>query len=112
MAAGNGHRICGMSRRIFVSICIIFALSVVFTAIGVPILKSIIWKINSNSSNVSSGNNSGDSKKPNVSKWVDSDTPKELHTKKMEDGTEYQLVFSDEFNKDGRDFHPGKDKIW
>ncbi|KAI9596758.1 beta-glucan synthesis-associated [Syncephalis fuscata] len=30
----------------------------------------------------------------------------------MEDGTEYQLVFSDEFNKDGRDFRPGKDKIW
>ncbi|RKP08189.1 beta-glucan synthesis-associated, partial [Thamnocephalis sphaerospora] len=43
---------------------------------------------------------------------IDSDTPKEALTRKMEDGSEFKLVFSDEFNKDGRTFRPGDDKVW
>jgi hypothetical protein len=28
------------------------------------------------------------------------------------DGTSYDLVFSDEFNVDGRSFYPGDDPYW
>lgn len=44
---------------------------------------------------------------------VDPDTPQEAWTKtSMEDGTEMDLVFSDEFNLEGRSFYPGDDPYW
>ncbi|CAG8523539.1 8415_t:CDS:2, partial [Scutellospora calospora] len=44
--------------------------------------------------------------------FVDIDTPKSAHTRVASDGTIYKLVFSDEFNKDGRTFRPGDDLYW
>ena len=39
---------------------------------------------------------------------IDNDTPREFLTKKSYvDDTELELVFSDEFNQDGRTFFPG-----
>lgn len=45
---------------------------------------------------------------------IDLDTPKSAYTKlSWEDGTtEMQLVFSDEFNTEGRSFYPGDDPYW
>ena len=45
---------------------------------------------------------------------IDADTPKEALTRtSWEDGsTQYRLVFSDEFNIDGRSFYPGDDPYW
>ncbi|KAL5508476.1 hypothetical protein ACEPAH_6095 [Sanghuangporus vaninii] len=44
---------------------------------------------------------------------IDSDTPKEAYTKtSWYDGTEMELVFSDEFNTEGRSFYPGDDPYW
>lgn len=44
---------------------------------------------------------------------IDPDTPMDVRTKKgLFDGQEYQLVFSDEFNLDGRTFYPGDDPYW
>lgn len=44
---------------------------------------------------------------------VDPDTPQEAWSKtSMEDGTEMELVFSDEFNLPGRTFYPGDDPYW
>lgn len=44
---------------------------------------------------------------------IDKDTPKSAYTKiSLEDGSKMQLVFSDEFNKDGRTFWPGDDPFW
>lgn len=44
---------------------------------------------------------------------VDLDTPKSAYTKtSYMDGTELQLIFSDEFNQDGRTFYPGDDPYW
>lgn len=44
---------------------------------------------------------------------IDPDTPEEAWTKKsLEDGSEMALVFSDEFNMDGRTFYPGDDPYW
>lgn len=44
---------------------------------------------------------------------IDLDTPKEAHTRAgYLDGSDYVLVFSDEFNTDGRTFYPGDDPYW
>lgn len=44
---------------------------------------------------------------------IDPDTPSEARTKTgLFDNKEYQLVFSDEFNQDGRTFYPGDDPYW
>ena len=44
---------------------------------------------------------------------IDKDTPQEVQTKTSPyDGRQLQLVFSDEFNVDGRTFWPGDDPFW
>ena len=43
---------------------------------------------------------------------IDPDTPKDVYTRTGFDGKEYELVFSDEFNVDGRTFYPGEDPYW
>ena len=44
---------------------------------------------------------------------IDKDTPAEAYTKKpYTSQDEYVLVFSDEFNTDGRTFYPGDDPFW
>lgn len=44
---------------------------------------------------------------------IDKDTPSEVYTRtSYHDGKELQLVFSDEFNIDGRSFYPGDDPYW
>ena len=44
---------------------------------------------------------------------VDPDTPQDARTRKSwRDGDDWQLVFSDEFNVDGRTFYPGEDPYW
>ncbi|KAF8906538.1 glycoside hydrolase family 16 protein [Gymnopilus junonius] len=45
---------------------------------------------------------------------IDKDTPQDAYTRmSWNDGsTEMQLVFSDEFNTDGRSFYPGDDPYW
>ncbi|KAK0475590.1 glycoside hydrolase family 16 protein [Armillaria luteobubalina] len=44
---------------------------------------------------------------------IDRDTPQDAYTiKSWRDGKEFQLVFSDEFEQDGRSFYPGDDPYW
>ncbi|CEL61387.1 Beta-glucan synthesis-associated protein KRE6 OS=Saccharomyces cerevisiae (strain ATCC 204508 / S288c) GN=KRE6 PE=1 SV=2 [Rhizoctonia solani AG-1 IB] len=44
---------------------------------------------------------------------IDKETPKSAYTRTSHvDGTTYDLVFSDEFNVDGRSFYPGDDPYW
>ncbi len=44
---------------------------------------------------------------------VDLDTPRDVYTKNdYVNGKSWQLVFSDEFNRDGRTFYPGDDPYW
>jgi beta-glucanase (GH16 family) len=55
-------------------------------------------------------------KVPNITSWrglIDPDTPQAaLTSKSIEDGSDYVLVFSDEFNVEGRSFYPGDDPFW
>jgi beta-glucanase (GH16 family) len=43
---------------------------------------------------------------------IDPDTPESALTRTGFDGKEYQLVFSDEFNTDGRQFYADMDPYW
>lgn len=43
---------------------------------------------------------------------IDKDTPEDAYTRIGFDGNKYNLVFSDEFNVDGRTFFPGDDPFW
>lgn len=45
-------------------------------------------------------------------KLIDDDTPKSARTRKSHDGTEMNLVFSDEFNDNNRTFYEGDDPYW
>ena len=48
----------------------------------------------------------------NFPNLLDSDTPDSAKTITGQDGNTYNLVFSDEFNTDGRSFYPGDDPYW
>lgn len=43
---------------------------------------------------------------------IDMDTPQSVYERKGYDGEDYVLVFSDEFNIEGRTFWPGDDPYW
>lgn len=43
---------------------------------------------------------------------VDPDTPSDAQSIKAKDGSTWQLVFSDEFNAEGRTFYEGDDQFW
>ncbi|KAI0084781.1 glycoside hydrolase family 16 protein [Irpex rosettiformis] len=49
---------------------------------------------------------------PNMPKLIDDDTPDNVKTRTGSDGKTYNLVFSDEFNQDGRTFWPDDDPFW
>lgn len=43
---------------------------------------------------------------------VDPDTPDTAMTRQAKDGSDWELVFSDEFNAEGRSFYEGDDQYW
>lgn len=51
-------------------------------------------------------------KLPNFPAIVDDATPTDAWTRVGADGKSYHIVFSDEFNRDGRTFYPGDDPYW
>lgn len=49
---------------------------------------------------------------PGLPSLIDAATPSSALTRTGSDGKKYNLVFSDEFNTDGRTFYPGEDPYW
>lgn len=49
---------------------------------------------------------------PGLPRLIDVDTPSSALTRTGSDDKAYDLVFSDEFNIDGRTFYPGDDPYW
>ena len=49
---------------------------------------------------------------PNMPSLIDKETPDSAFSRTGTDGKTYNLVFSDEFNTDGRTFYPGDDAFW
>ncbi|WVF69912.1 hypothetical protein IAT40_004696 [Kwoniella sp. CBS 6097] len=85
---------------------------------GYPILAFYYGDNSSSGSNTSGYNLGGinsSGQYPSITglpSLIDPDTPQELHTRTGFDGNEWTLVFSDEFNKDGRTFYEGDDPFW
>jgi beta-glucanase (GH16 family) len=49
---------------------------------------------------------------PNLPTMIDRDTPENVKSRVGFDGKTYNLIFSDEFEEDGRTFWPGDDPFW
>lgn len=49
---------------------------------------------------------------PGLPSLIDKDTPDNVKTRTGYDGFEYNLIFSDEFETEGRTFYPGDDPFW
>ncbi|KAF9021072.1 glycoside hydrolase family 16 protein [Hymenopellis radicata] len=49
---------------------------------------------------------------PGLPSLIDTDTPSSAYSRTGLDGKKYNLVFSDEFELDGRTFYPGEDPYW
>ncbi|KJA24050.1 glycoside hydrolase family 16 protein [Hypholoma sublateritium FD-334 SS-4] len=96
-----------------------FALFVIIAAIltlfiGYPVLFDQTHKpAKFNGFNAGGINGSGQVPSlPNLPLLIDRDTPSNVMTRTGSDGFLYDLVFSDEFNIDGRSFYPGDDPFW
>ncbi|KAF8520593.1 beta-glucan synthesis-associated [Hysterangium stoloniferum] len=98
--------------NITVLILLVIALVCLFT------LYPIITFLRSNKRNLAIDNNvqvNGTGQVPvltNFPSLVDVHTPADVMARKGWDGHDYELVFSDEFNVDGRTFWPGDDPFW
>ncbi|BGP38928.1 hypothetical protein JCM10449v2_002866 [Rhodotorula kratochvilovae] len=93
----------------------ILALALVFVFAGWPIYN---WATSLSLSNYGAaglGGTNGSGQVPDLPNFrglIDKDTPDSALTRKGHDGLDYQLVFSDEFNQDGRLFYEGMDPFW
>jgi len=84
---------------------------------GYPILSHFIRKSQTNQGGFNLGGVNASGQIPELSSnngLIDRDTPKEFYTKQSYQNPEQEmvLVFSDEFNEDGRTFYPGDDPYW
>jgi hypothetical protein len=110
------NKISAMNIRgcfnILVLILLVLSLVCLFT------LYPIITFLRSNARNLAIDTNiqvNGTGQVPvltNFPNLVDIHTPQNVLSRKGWDGHNYQLVFSDEFNVDGRTFWPGDDPFW
>ncbi|KAJ6506804.1 glycoside hydrolase family 16 protein [Mycena sanguinolenta] len=82
-----------------------------FKILGYPLASHLI-----NPTHVSDLHVNATGQMPNIGNWglIDLDTPKEAYTwpSYHDPGKTLQLVFSDEFETDGRTFYPGDDPYW
>ncbi|KXN92138.1 Beta-glucan synthesis-associated protein KRE6 [Leucoagaricus sp. SymC.cos] len=83
---------------------------------GYPILSFATRHSQDNRGGFNLGGINGTGQVPDIpGNWglIDKDTPQEAYTRKSYINDEdYVLVFSDEFNQDGRTFYPGDDPYW
>lgn len=49
---------------------------------------------------------------PGLPSLIDPQTPQSVRTRTGADGKKYNLVYSDEFETEGRTFYPGEDPFW
>ncbi|GAA6019163.1 hypothetical protein JCM10207_006570 [Rhodosporidiobolus poonsookiae] len=90
-------------------------LALIFTFAGLPIWQWVVQLETPTYGAAGLGGVNGSGQVPDVPSYrglIDKDTPDEALTKKGFFGKELKLVFSDEFNDEGRLFYPGMDPYW
>lgn len=93
----------------------LLTIAVVTLFAGYPIITYFTTDELSNRGGFNLGGINASGQIPNIGNWglIDQDTPQDAYTKvSYESGDEMQLVFSDEFNTEGRTFYPGEDPYW
>lgn len=94
----------------------ILGLALVMLFAGYPILTYFLHNPESLKGGFNLGGSNASGQVPQLMglrSLIDPDTPEEAHTRKSLDGSkDMKLVFSDEFNTDGRSFYPGDDPFW
>ncbi|KAK0188685.1 glycoside hydrolase family 16 protein [Armillaria mellea] len=82
-------------------------------SIAYPVLTYVQEQTSSSSSSNLGVNASGQVPEMGNFGLIDLDTPEDAYTfTSWRDGSEWQLIFSDEFETDGRTFYPGDDPYW
>ncbi|KAI0316822.1 glycoside hydrolase family 16 protein [Amylostereum chailletii] len=96
-----------------VSALVILVVGLLTLFAGYPIIAFYTkGSIQSLGSNFGGANGTGQIPDINVPSLIDKDTDSQFYTKTGSDGKKYNLIFSDEFNQDGRTFWPGDDPFW
>ena len=92
----------------------LLAIGLVSLFVGYPLLTHILKSEMSNLGGFNLGGiNATGQVMQTMFSLIDKDTPQDAMTyTSAEDGTQWELVFSDEFNVDGRTFWPGDDPYW
>ncbi|EIN14053.1 beta-glucan synthesis-associated protein [Punctularia strigosozonata HHB-11173 SS5] len=95
---------------------LLLALSLGTLFAGYPLITYFTRTKQSNQGGFNLGGTNATGQVPSMpGNWglIDLETPKDAYYKSaFRDGSEMQLVFSDEFNTDGRTFYPGDDPYW
>jgi len=115
LEAVEGKKKTILSRRGFINVgCIVLlCASIVALFMVYPIITYKHTWSTLNGFNLGGINSTG--QVPSIGNFglVDLDTPKDAYMKSsLRDGSDMLLVFSDEFNQDGRTFYPGDDPYW
>ncbi|KAH9944099.1 glycoside hydrolase family 16 protein [Epithele typhae] len=97
--------------------CILFlATAILMLFAGYPVLSYFLRTPLSTQGGFNLGGTNASGQVPDLSgNWglIDIETPQEWHSyKDFRTNKDWQLVFSDEFNTDGRSFYPGDDPYW
>ncbi|KIY63440.1 glycoside hydrolase family 16 protein [Cylindrobasidium torrendii FP15055 ss-10] len=91
----------------------IIAMAVLMLFLGYPLLQYAQSKTGSSSTSNLGVNASGQVPVLGNFGLIDEDTPESAYEKtNLRDNSKWTLVFSDEFNTDGRTFYPGEDPYW
>jgi beta-glucanase (GH16 family) len=95
---------------------VVLAMGTITLFAGYPVISHFTTRPLSNKSGFNIGGTNASGQVPEIPGnhgLIDKETPTDaLTTKSWLDGSEMQLVFSDEFNTDGRTFYPGDDPYW
>jgi len=98
-----------------VGLLAVLAVALLLLFAGYPIIDALNRTTSTKGgSNLGGTNSSGQIPSlPDLPNLIDPETPADAMTRTGVDGkTKFKLVFSDEFNTDGRSFYPGDDPFW
>ncbi|KAH9919444.1 beta-glucan synthesis-associated [Epithele typhae] len=115
---GRGKRsYCSLRGILNVTVIIILILALLTLFICYPMLdffqnEARNLAITANTAINGTGQSATDVPSFKIPKPIDDDTPEDAKSRTGFDGEQYELVFSDEFNLDGRTFFPGDDPYW
>lgn len=92
---------------------VVIVIGLVTLFVGYPIIHFVLnpqGKIHG--FNIGGINGTGQIPDLHLPSLIDPDTPSSAYSRTGNDGKKYNLVFSDEFETDGRSFYPGDDPYW